>query len=269
MYRHVRQYCKIANSDEGMDKLMDHTLQRQLAEQSKEMADMRAQMNRLANLLEKQLSVVPVGGNQGPATSTTMNKTLVAGSATVNNGPVTNNITQIQQINIRPWSGEDRVVIPVTMLRAAFTENPRLAEYCQLSDEDKVDAEKAAPYVMEALVDLVKRAHADPLARNVYLNPRRADQVLVFDEATWRVLTLVEAIRTLFDGVAENIHRIIVTDAERGLLPLDVQAAASWVPNLYEEEPEKYVAKAKPQVSAHLANMAPVGIGRSSAIGAQ
>jgi hypothetical protein len=148
------------------------------------------------------------------------------------------------------------------MLRAAFTENTHLVEYCQLSDEEKVDAERAAPYVVEALVDLVKRAHtSDPAARNVYLNPRRADQVMVFDEESWKVLSLVEAIRALFDGVAENIHRIIVSDRDRVQLPLDIQAAASWVPNLYEDEPDVYAAKAKPQLSAHLANMRPVGSG--------
>src|SRR5271157_4656332 len=30
--RHVKQNCKIANSEEGMDRLMEHTLQRQIAE---------------------------------------------------------------------------------------------------------------------------------------------------------------------------------------------------------------------------------------------
>jgi hypothetical protein len=252
-----------------MEKLMDRTIQRQLTAQTAkvdalqaQVAAQSAQMNRLAELLEKQLALAP----QGAATLTTNVTQHVERANQVNNGPVTN--TTNVQINIRPWGGDDRVVIPATMLRAAFTENERLVEYCRLSDEERVDAELAAPYVMEALVDLVKRAHADPLARNVYLNPRRADQVMVFDEETWRIVTLVEAIRALFDGVADNIHRIIVTDAERGQLPLDVQAAASWVPNLYEDAPDKYVAKAKPQVSAHLANMTPLG-SASRTIGAQ
>jgi hypothetical protein len=260
MARHIRQSCKIANSDEGMEKLMEHTLQHQLAEQrlattqlQAQVAAQSAQMAELTTLLKGALTLSPQGA--APSTSTVTNRVERANQ--VNNGPVTNVTNNVTQINIRPWGGEDRIVIPAAMLRAAFTENAHLVEYCRLSDEERVDAERAAPYVTEALVDLVKRAHADPLARNVYLNPRRSDQVMVFDEATWRIVTLVEAIRALFDGVADNIHRIIVSDAERGQLPLDVQAAASWVPNLYEDEPEKYVAKAKPQMSAHLANTVP------------
>jgi hypothetical protein len=179
-----------------------------------------------------------------------------------NHAPTTTNVTTnniTQTINIRPWGRgpSDHVVIPASMLRAAFTENPRLAEYCSLTDEDKVDAEQAAPYVVEALVDLVKRAHADPAARNVYLNPRRADQVLVFDETTWKVLSLVEAIKAMFDSIAGSIHRIIVSDRERAELPFEVQASASWMPTLYKAEPEKFVAQARPQVAAHLTNMTP------------
>ena len=146
------------------------------------------------------------------------------------------------------------MVISAAMVRATFTENPRLVEYCHLTDNEKVDTERAVPYVMEALMDLVKRAHADISARNVYLNPKRADQVLVFDETTWKVLTLAEAIRALFDNVAGSIQRIIVTEKERAELPFEVQASAAWIPNLYDDEPDKYVAKAKAPMSAHLAN---------------
>jgi hypothetical protein len=235
-----------------MEKLMEHTLQRQMTEmrteQNAKIDAQSAQIAELTALLKAQLTLAPQGGAQQVVQR-------IERAAQVNMGPVTN--TTNVQISIQPWSGEDRVVIPAAMLRAAFTENLRLAEYCRLSDEEKVDAERAAPYVLEALLDLVKRAHADPLARNVYLNPRRADQVMVFDEATWKVLSLVEAIRALFDGVAENIHRIIVSDCDRVQLPLDIQAAAAWMPNLYEDEPDKYVARAKPQMSAHLANTGP------------
>src|SRR5574340_503472 len=46
-YRHMRQTCKIANTDEGMEKLMDYTLQRQLVE-------MKAQIAKLTSLIENQ-----------------------------------------------------------------------------------------------------------------------------------------------------------------------------------------------------------------------
>lgn len=251
MKRHVRQYCKIANSEEGMEKLMEHTLQKQLAdqgskidEQSAKVDTLQRQLAELTTLLKGQIAMAP----KPPVPSVTL----------VNTGPVTQTTTNITNINIRSWSGDDRIIIPVSMVRAVFAENPRLVEYCGLSDADKTDAEGAAPYVLEALVSLVKRAHAaDPASRNVYINPRRADQVLVFDEAAWRVLTLVEAIRTLFDGVADRLQTITVTDRERVQLPFDIQAAASWIPSLYYGEPDEYVRKARAPMSAHLANMAP------------
>lgn len=253
--RHTLHYCKIANSEEGMEKLMDHTIQRQLAEQGRQLeeqkrqiAEQNAKMDRLTALLEKQITAA----SRPAAPSTTNYVQHIEGPATINTGPVTN-----VQINIRPWNGEDRIVIPVGMLRAAFTENQRLVEYCRLTDDERVDAEQAAPYVVEALVDLVRRAHADPLARNVYLSPKRADQVMICvedDGRRWKVITLVDAIHALFDGVAGNIHKIMVTDGERAQLPFDIQASASWIPSLYEDEPEKYVARAKGQMSAHLSN---------------
>jgi hypothetical protein len=241
--RHLK-CCKIANTGEGMERLLERTVRRQLAEQASEMSALRAQVSELAALLKGSLA------------SSARNMTSVAGQTIVNNGPSINNSVHIQ---IRPWSDEP-LLVPVAMLRAAFAENPRLVEYCQLSDEAKVDAEGAAPYVLEALVDVVRRAHADPTSRNVYLNPRRADQVLVFVEeegGRWRVQTLVEAIRTMFDCVANGIRRVLREPSALKSLPPEMQASAAWVPMMYEGAPEDYVAKAKGPMVAHLANAAP------------
>jgi hypothetical protein len=256
MYRHVRQRCKIANSDEGMEKLLNHTLQRQLAivqdqniEMKSQVAAQSAQMTSLTNMVSQLLA------NSGTLISASPHTKVGNAHATTF---IVNNTTQINNtVHIHPWSSEEKLVIPASMLKAAFTENKRLIEYCRLTDEQKTDPEMAAPYVLEALVDLTKRAHADPAARNVYLNPRRADQVMVFDEASWQVRPLVEAIRSIFDSVAGNIHRIIVRDDERRSLPLEVQSSASWIPNLYEDEPEKYTASAKSHMAAHLQNTLP------------
>jgi hypothetical protein len=252
MYRHVRRSCKIANSDEGMEKLLEHTLAKQQSEKidklQEQVATQSAQMASLTDMVSQLLVRVPLVA----AISPQLAGTLVNNTGTLVNGTQINNT-----VHIHPWSSEEKLVIPASMLRAAFTENKRLIEYCRLTDEQKTDPELAAPYVLEALVDLTKRAHADPAARNVYLNPRRADQVMVFDEASWQVRPLVEAIRSIFDSVAGNIHRIIVRDDERRSLPLAVQSSASWIPNLYEDEPEKYTASAKSHMAAHLQNTLP------------
>ena len=113
----------------------------------------------------------------------------------------------------------------------------------------------AAPYILETLVDLTKRAHKDPSARNVYLNPSRADQVMVFSVTSWEVIPLIDAIRSLFDSVAGNIRRIIKCNDERVSLSPPVQATAPWIPAMYDDEHEKYAADAKPTMSAHLRNI--------------
>lgn len=247
LLRHLKS-CKIANSDEGMEKLMDHTIRRQLAEQSAKVDALQAQIAQLTTLLvsgtaPSSTAIMPAGASP--------QITNIGKAGVVNTGSITN-----VHVDIRPWSSEERIFIPVSLVKAAFTENPRLVEYCHFSDAECVNAEHAAPYVVEAIVELVKRAHAaDPPSRNIYLNPKRADQVMVFDEA-WTVLTLVETVRSLADTVTNRIRRIIVTDDERMQLPMNIQAAASYVPLMYQGEPEEYAKLAKAPLAAHLANMA-------------
>jgi hypothetical protein len=280
--RHMRQYCKIANSDEGMEKLLEHTMQRQMQTLTAQNAALQAQVGRLADLMEKQLSITPPGGFGPTQIGTLHANTVNAGSVTMTNQVDARHTTNNININIVGFDRDDRIYIPVALVKAAFTENPRLIEYCRLSDDERVDAERAAPYVLEALVDLVRRAHRDPVYRNIYLSPKRADQVMVcLDEERgppqrdrgqrgearlqdgqgpqkWEVRPLVEAIRLLFDGVAENLHKIIITDHDRAQLPFDVQSAASWVPNLYEDEPERFVKDGKAPMAAHFQNTRPL-----------
>jgi hypothetical protein len=237
--RHIRQSCKVANSEEGMERLFEHTIQRQVAamhaEQNAKIAAQTQQIAELTQLVRNQ--IVPARGG-------------VQRAATINNVTTTNTI-----IITVPFTQERAVYIPASMLRAAFTENPKLAEYCGWSDEDKTNAERAVPYVLEALMELTRRAHADPAARNIYLNPRRADQVMVLDEESWRVLTLVDAIAVIFNSVSDNIRRIMRNREEVATLPLHIQGSASWIPTLYEYEQSEYVEKARASMSAHLQNL--------------
>ena len=181
-------------------------------------------------------------------------KSLLKGQTPSN---VHSHITQtVNVVNIVPWALEP-TLIRASDLVAVFAKNPRLEEYCYLSEADKIDAEGAAPYILEALIEFVKRAHADPSARNIYLNPRRADQVLVFAEESWKTLSLVEAIRTLFDGVSGGIKQTIKRPQTLIDLPQQLVGAASYVPMLYDDEPESYVKRAKGPMAAHLTNTAP------------
>ncbi len=188
-------------------------------------------------------------------------KSLMRGAAVINNhtdNRITTNLTQIN-INVRSFDNADRISIPVSLVKTAFTQNARLVEYCSMSDKDKSDATKAAPYVLEALVDLIRRAHKDPLYQNVHLNPNRADQAMVYvgEDRAWEVRQIRDVIRTLFDGVSDRLQKIIVTNVDRVQLPIEIQNAASLVPSLYESSPDEYVRDGQKTMAAHFANNGP------------
>lgn len=236
MYRHIRQSCKIANSDEGMEKLLDHTLQRQNAE-------LLARVDKLTSMVEKMA--------MGPPTTQ-----QIQHAGQVNNAPVVNNNNTV--VNIHPWDGDRRIGVELAHILAAFTDNAKLREYARMGDHELTDPAIAPPYVTELLMDLTRRAHADPAARNVYLNPRRADQALVHKKSgTWEVLPLAEATRLIFDGVAATIHHTTMTSAERRQLPLEAQNALSMAGLLYDDEPEEYARRASRPMMAHLENCQP------------
>jgi hypothetical protein len=250
MLRHVRTYCKIANTEEGMAKLADHTLQRQMEEQGRQMAGMMAMLERLAE--GSALSIPGAAVGAAPA-ALVVNGPLIDARQQMVNAPVTVNVSA-------PWDSDRRLNIGVKDMIAAFAENPRLREFAKLSDHEMANHEIGGPFVVELFMDLVRRAHADPTMRNVYLNPRRTDQVLVYhDGGHWEVFPLPDSIRLLLDGVSEKIRPIILTPGLCGQLPLEAQNALAMAGMLYEETPDAYARRARGLMSAHLANMAPGG----------
>jgi len=257
MYRHIRQACKIANSEDGMEKLMEHTLQRQLAGMRAENADMRAQIAELATLLKTQLVCGPAVANSGTIHNGPVNHITVA--------PIVNQVNQVQLVNqvqqriaYIPWDGERRIDVSVAQMAAAFAENARLKEYVRFNDQERTNPDLAPPYVADILMDFVKRGHSDPTSRNVYVNPRRADQALVhLKSGQWEVLSLQEATRMILDGIAQTIHRVVLSDEERKGLPSEAQNALSLAELMYSDEPDEYVKRTKAPMAAHLANTMP------------
>ncbi len=241
--RHTKHRCKIANSEEGMEKLFEHTLQRQVAEQSKKIGVLEEKIDELTSLLKN-------GAALSTTTNSNSNNNNNSGAQvyTQNSGPTT--------ININPWGRE--LYFSAQTLEAAFASSETLQRYCHIGLEARTDPEEAAPYVQEVLMSLVKRVHQDPQERNVYLNPKRTDQVLIYDEVTWVVLPLIEAIRSLFDRVSRGIHKVTsLTGTERQKLSQAVAESAPWIPIMYDECREKHIVQAKPSMAAHLENMTP------------
>jgi hypothetical protein len=249
-----------------MNQLMDHTLRRQFEAFR---AEQNTKIDRLTSLLEQQLVLGALPGVRAEPASISVGAALNV-SAVTNVNAVTNvtNVTNnIAQVNIRPWDGApaDRIDVPLSLIAAAFAENSRLKEYCRLGDNEKTDPKIAPPFVLEMLMDLVKRAHADPAARNVYLNPRRADQALVcLKSGRWEVIQLAEATRLIFDGVVVSIHAVTLSYEKLRELPLEAQNAMAMAGLVYRDEPEEYAKRAKGPMAAHLANTAPGQLGASA-----
>ncbi len=239
MARHIRQSCKLTSSSNNTERQAEFTLQRQLADQAKQIAE----LTDLVKSLAAKSDALPGAGSPTHITQTNI--------ATQNN----------VQIQIVPWDGDRRIEVGIGHIAAAFTHNTRLKEYMKLGDRDLASSEIAPPYVIDLFMDLIRRAHADPAARNVYLNPKRADQTLVrMRSGRWEILPLQEATRLLFDGVAGVVHAVTCTSEERKQLPLEAQNALSLAGLLYEEEPDEYVRRAQQPMAAHLANTGPIVI---------
>ena len=243
MHRHVRNRCKIASSDEGMEKLMDFTIARQLKEQQQETAALREQVAELASLLKQQLSVAPTG------------------AVAINNHTTTrvtvNNVHQtVGCIIVHNWNapGGPLPAFDAEFLVRVFNSCTELKGYCELPQAEQIDPDIAPPFVARALVETVREAHRDPVHRNVYLNPKRADQVLVCVEEDgkqrWEVRQALETSRDLFDAAVSRMRKTVLSDVERPKMPQKVQDAAAWVPIMYESTPERYVADTKAPMAA-------------------
>ena len=164
---------------------------------------------------------------------------MVVNESTLNtiNGPVTvvnNNV----KLEMAPWGS------PLTLtdadVEAALARIPGVAGTPALSE------------IVDVLMDLVKRAHIPPEARNVYLNPRRGDQALACTpDGAWATLPLTEATRALFDGA--SIRMASPTNKNttmRASLPVH-----------YRQDKANAVQLGLRPMEAHLANLAPGGPG--------
>lgn len=250
MNRHIRNNCKIANTEEGMDRLVTHTLQRQINEQANQINEQTNQMKEQSAQLAKLTAIIEQIATEKTNASPTITIT--------NNVQTTQNNVQTNHIAITPWDGGSRLGITAAQMAAAFVENSRLREYMRLPEHQLTDPELAPPFVAEMFVDLVKRGHADPASRNVYMNPRRADQAIVLlQTGKWEVISLEEAARHLLEGVSQQINRVVLNPNNRDQLSIEAQNALSMAEMVYSDEPEAYTKRTKGPLAAHLTNTAP------------
>ena len=103
--------------------------------------------------------------------------------------------------------------------------------------------------VSRLLVEILKRVHSNPRERNVYLNPGRADQALVFIPSSWSAQPLEEATQSMFARI-----RKILDGAGRSSEQRTASAVAGARRGCANNLPQLARAS-RGQVSAHLENV--------------
>lgn len=231
--RHIRQTCKAPKNQSGELALM----QAKIAEIERKLAEQRPAT--MANAMGAAVAAVR-GQVNGPLTQVTGALTQVTN---INNvSTVNNNIS----VSIRPWGAA--LELTDGDVEAALATVPGLAGTPTLAE------------VVSTLMELVKRAHAPMTARNIHLNPKRADQALALTVGGWATLPLAEATGVLFDAASARMEapagRKAATarqERERGL--------RAEVPVQYRIEKETAVQLGLRPMEAHLANTRPGGPG--------
>ena len=103
--------------------------------------------------------------------------------------------------------------------------------------------------VSRLLVEILKRVHSDPKERNVYLNPARADQALVFIPSSWSAQPLEEAAQSMFARI-----RVLLNEAGGGS-EQEVQSAVVGASRGCVGKLPQLARVSRGQLSAHLENV--------------
>lgn len=118
-----------------------------------------------------------------------------------------------------------------------------------LSEEERESCARGETLgVARLLVEILKRVHSDPKERNVYLNPSRSDQALVFIPCAWSAQPLEEAAQTLFARI-----RVLLEDADQG--ESEIQSAVVGACRGCASKLPQLARASRAQLSAHLENV--------------
>ncbi len=202
--------------------------------------------------LREATTTKPLKSKPKPATTKTVQNVQTVNTAIQNN--IQNIIIQAAPGTI-PWDDDNYISVTVASIMAAFAEVPKLREFLWLDDFQLTDVDIAPPFIVALFLELLYRAHAEPLSRNIYLNPSRSDQAMVCKKTGhWDVAPLEDSMFHLFDGIALKIHRLNLNNPERCKMPQEIQNVVSMSEMMYKDDPELYIKMAKDAIVAHLTN---------------
>lgn len=254
LYRHVREYCpakgQLPAPVVAVAAQPEQAAGAETAKQLEEVKQQLAELKALLSLTPAPAHVISAVGASGRA------KVRSQTAAVINNGPVQNTCVNVA---VTCWNVPGGPLPPFTpeFLTGVFA-HEELRKFREMPMCDQMSPDIAPPYVLRSLLETVRSAHQDPAYRNVYLNPKRADQVLVCidrgGEFCWEVREVAEATRVLFNAATERMTTVTTNHEARERLPKEFQDVVAWVPILYNYEPERYVEDSRKAMMALLEN---------------
>jgi len=206
------------------------------------------QVNTLGH--HQQVTVAPTGQMGGP--------TVVAGSTNIANAGSSPMITQStaapDPMRFPGWPAKwpPPAVVPSPFKPLGFeiTQPEMEAAVGSLTPEERVSCARSETLgVSRLLVEILKRVHSNPRERNVYLNPARADQALVFIPSNWSAQPLEEATQAMFARI-----RALLEEADQGA-ERGVRSAVSGARRGCEGKLPQLARASRSQLTAHLENV--------------
>lgn len=131
-------------------------------------------------------------------------------------------------------------VIPLDVLKRALATGVKDAAACMRGDPAAV---------AQLLVEIVKHVQENPRERNIYIDPKRADQVLVYVPERWEVRPLLGAIKQVLGHAASELVDIVL-GADRQLKNL-----AKTTGECFQNNSEIVVKSSQRAMTTHLLNM--------------
>ena len=103
--------------------------------------------------------------------------------------------------------------------------------------------------IVQLLMGILRRIHADPQERNVYMNPRRGDQALVYIPEHWVTCALDEAGRAMYRRIADILGCL------PRQIPQEVRTVAAAARQRCAASAPELVRASRAALSAHLENV--------------
>jgi predicted nucleic acid-binding Zn-ribbon protein len=214
--KHIKSSCKIAGTAAGMELLFEHTLKKQ---EAAALEAARAEIEKLRAENERLKRGGPAAQTYTLRTEHTSAGQQVNANTGINNGTINTVVLSFSEAPTR---------LTTEKMLAALRTCPGFSQYALMGDTERFDKDNRA-VVHDSIMDLTRLNHEDPLARNVYLSPNRADQVMILagsDVGTkkWEVLQLDDALKQIIGSMSRQLrdvghdHSIKIDIDDRGAL---------------------------------------------------